>query len=75
MAAYVKRPGPTTIDQVNTDYPERPSHRGHTVEVQGWNDQCVMLVIHSDNKTNEALITPEQLRQLADRAQADVHRW
>jgi hypothetical protein len=60
---------------VDTDYGNIPDHRGHTVEIQGWNPEFVMLVIHSKDRTNEALITPEQLRDLADRAEADAGRW
>jgi len=69
------KPGPTTILQVNTDYEDRPEHRGHTVEIQGWNEEHVMLVIRSDDRTNEAIISPEQLMQLAQKAKAEVGRW
>lgn len=66
---------PTLIAQVSTDYEDRPPHRGHTVSVSGWNDATVMLVIRSDDRVNEALITPAELRSLADAAEANAHRW
>lgn len=56
----------------DTDYPERPAHRGHTVHVSSWNDEVGMLVIQSDDRTNEALVTPAMLRRLADRLEADL---
>ena len=68
-------PDPTTIEMVDTDYPDRPSHRGHTVEIQGWNADYVMLVIRSDGKTNEALISPSELMKLAERAVAEGPKW
>jgi len=69
------KPGVNEIARVNTNYDERPAHRGHTVLVDGWNDQHVMLIIVSDDKTNEALVTPGELRKLADAAEADLSRW
>jgi hypothetical protein len=57
---------PCLVAYADTDYDNRPIHRGHTVEVQAWSDLYGMLVIRSDDRTNEALVTPEQLRQLAD---------
>lgn len=69
------KPGPATIALQDTDYPDRPAHRGHTVEIQGWNDQTVMLVIHSDDKTNEALISPADLLRLAEVATIEAPRW
>jgi hypothetical protein len=72
----MKKFGPTTIEIVDTDYEDRPAHRGHSVEVQGWNSEFVMLVIHSDDgKTNEALISPAQLRQLTRKVDEEVGRW
>lgn len=67
--------GPTTITEVSTDYEERPDHRGHTVEIDGWNSEYVMLIIRSDTRTNEAIISPAQLRELADKAEQEAHKW
>lgn len=68
--------GPTTIAVADTDYTERPAHRGHTVEIQGWNDDYVMLVIHSDDgKTNEAIISPVELTRLAKIATKEAPKW
>jgi hypothetical protein len=69
------KPGATEIARVDTDYKTRPEHRGHTVLIDGWNDKCVMLVIISDNRINEALISPDELRALADAAEKDIDRW
>jgi hypothetical protein len=67
--------GPTTIAQTDTDYSDRPAHRGHTVEVQGWNSEYVLLVIRSDDRVNEAIISPDDLMVLAEQAKAEAHRW
>lgn len=69
------KPDACTISAIDTDYPERPEHRGHTVQISGWNDEYAMLIIHSDDRTNEALVTPAQLRQLADDAEREVGKW
>jgi hypothetical protein len=50
---------------VDTTYNGRPVHRGYEVEVLDWNDHHVMLVIRSEMKTSEALITPAELLKLA----------
>jgi hypothetical protein len=71
----MQRPSPSTIHQVDTSYKGIPGHRGHTVEIQGWNDEYVMLVIHSATRTNEAIISPSQLRELADVAEREVRKW
>lgn len=65
----------TTIHQVDTDYDGRPEHRGHTVGIEGWNSEYVTLVIWSDDGAKEAIISPAQLRELVDKAEAEVHRW
>lgn len=67
--------GPTEITSVDTDYPDRPAHRGHTVKIEGWNDEYVMLVINSDDRTNEAMITPAQLERLTKAAKEEAPRW
>jgi hypothetical protein len=67
--------GPTTIAQTDTDYEGRPAHRGHTVEVQGWNSEFVLLVVRSDDRTNEAIISPDDLMTLAEQAKKEVHLW
>jgi hypothetical protein len=52
------------MTKINTDYHDRPAHRGHTVEVQEWSSSYVMLVIRSDDRTCEALVTPRDLELL-----------
>jgi hypothetical protein len=65
----------TLIASVDTGYEERPEHRGHTVEVHGWNEDYVLLLIRSDDRVNEAIVSPVQLRELADRATAEAGKW
>lgn len=67
--------GPTTIEVVGTDYEGRPSHRGYQVEVQGWNDEHVLLVIRSDDRVNEAIIAPAELKKLAEVAEREAPKW
>lgn len=63
------------IHKVDTDYDGRPAHRGHTVEVQGWNSDYVLLVIRSDDRTNEAIITPAELIELGEAAKREAWRY
>lgn len=57
--------GPNTLSWADCDYEERPDHRGHTVKVEDWNEEYVMLVIQGDTKDQEALIPRKALKQLA----------
>jgi hypothetical protein len=67
--------GVTEIARVDTQYKERPEHRGHTVTVDGWSEDYVMLIITADSRSCEALIRPQDLIDLAEKAKADLHRW
>jgi hypothetical protein len=77
----MRKPGPTTIDMVDVDHPgKRPAHRGHSVEIQGWNSEYVALVIWAGDefdkpKAMEAIISPDDLMRLAEKAKAEAHHW
>jgi len=60
--------------RVSVDYPGRPRHRAHTVEVQPWGDQHVMLVLMSDTRVVETLLSREQLEQVFETAKTEMGR-
>lgn len=65
----------TLIASVDTSYPQIPDFRGRVVSIDGWNSDYVMLLIRSDLGTAEAIISPEQLRFLAEKAEQEAHKW
>jgi hypothetical protein len=70
-----RRPTATEIHGVDTSYRDIPDHCGKEVTIEGWSSDYVMLVIRAETRVCEAIISPAQLRELADKAEAEAHKW